>query len=300
MAFPVPTGVPLDSFINAGADTDSLTAKCPMGAKARAPIASVPSTPALPCNSLQNDEAEAYESTHVHSIYDNIAPHFAATRYAPWPRIDSFVHGLPPDSLVADVGCGNGKYLMVAEGAPSSPFIVGTDRCAPLLSIVQKRRLQRGDVAVSDAMHMPIRDGMFDAVLNIAVVHHFVSKERRVRAWMESIRLLRAGGRAILYVWALERPSVPEPRRGNNGKKMLSRRFDSQDMFVPWHMRRRKKGATSDKILGDTEDIYMRYYHVYTKGELEQELAEVPGASIIESYYDHQNWCAIVEKMPAK
>jgi len=37
--------------------------------------------------------------------------------------------------------------------------------------------------------------------------------------------------------------------------------------------------------------VYKRYYHVFKKDELENLLMEIPGIKILESYYDHANWC---------
>jgi SAM-dependent methyltransferase len=233
-------------------------------------------------------------------VYESIAPHFAATRYAPWPKVDEFLASLPANALVCDAGCGNGKYLIAAAAAASGIFSVGTDRCAPLVSIAagQADAAPRCDAAVADVRAQPFRSGTFDAALNIAVVHHLASPERRVAAWEETARLLCEGGRALLYVWALERPeTMPEPRHGNRGRKMLSRRFEAQDMLVPWHLRRRKNGAESDSILGETEEVYMRYYHVYEEGELRRELEQVAGIRVAEVFYDHQNWCAEIEKV---
>ena len=51
------------------------------------------------------------EKQHVYEVYEKIAPHFSNTRYKPWPMIVEFLNSLPDGSLVADVGCGNGKYL---------------------------------------------------------------------------------------------------------------------------------------------------------------------------------------------
>ena len=53
------------------------------------------------------------EKQHVYEVYEKIAPHFSNTRYKPWPKIAEFLNSLEPGSVVADVGCGNGKYLGV-------------------------------------------------------------------------------------------------------------------------------------------------------------------------------------------
>ena len=49
----------------------------------------------------------------MHRVYDAIAPHFSGTRHSPWPRVCHFLSSLPPGAVLADVGCGNGKYLGV-------------------------------------------------------------------------------------------------------------------------------------------------------------------------------------------
>jgi len=69
------------------------------------------------------------EKKHVYEVYDKIAPHFSHTRYKPWPKIETFLNELEPNSLVLDVGCGNGKYL----GVNKNLFMVGTDRSTGLL-----------------------------------------------------------------------------------------------------------------------------------------------------------------------
>lgn len=59
-------------------------------------------------------------------------------------------------------------------------------------------------VLVSDNLSLPFRDESFDAVLSIAVVHHFATTERRVGALRELARVLRIGGRLVISVWAME------------------------------------------------------------------------------------------------
>ncbi|KAJ9504391.1 tRNA methyltransferase, has a role in tRNA modification [Exophiala xenobiotica] len=74
-----------------------------------------------------------YESKHVHQVYEEIATHFSATRYKPWPVVDEFLRGLPTGAVGLDVGCGNGKYLPVNRNV----FIVASDRIEALRAILQ-------------------------------------------------------------------------------------------------------------------------------------------------------------------
>lgn len=61
---------------------------------------------------------------------------------------------------------------------------------------------------------------MLGSVFVILVIHHFSTKQRRIRAIKEMARILLAGGQIMLYVWAMEQKS---------------RRFEKQDVFVPWN-----------------------------------------------------------------
>ncbi|XP_066535566.1 probable tRNA methyltransferase 9B [Hoplias malabaricus] len=153
------------------------------------------------------------EREHVHSVYERIAPFFNDSRYKAWPRVKQFLLDQEPGSIVADVGCGNGKYLHINN----SIFKLGCDVCRPL---VDSAWTQGHEVQLCDGLRLPYRDGCFDAVLSIAVIHHMSTKERRIRALKEMARTLRVGGRIMIYVWAMEQKR---------------RKFEKQDIFVPWN-----------------------------------------------------------------
>lgn len=59
-------------------------------------------------------------------------------------------------------------------------------------------------VMVCDNLALPFKDDCFDAILSVAVVHHFATTERRVNALRELARVLRIGGRMLISVWAME------------------------------------------------------------------------------------------------
>ncbi|KAJ8404713.1 hypothetical protein AAFF_G00335760 [Aldrovandia affinis] len=157
--------------------------------------------------------ASQLEREHVHSVYEKIAPYFNDSRYTAWPRVRQFLLEQEPGSIIADVGCGNGKYLHINEDV----FKLGCDVCRPL---VDTARTAGFEVQVCDGLRLPYRDGCFDAVLSIAVIHHLSTKERRIRAIKEMARTLRVGGRLMIYVWAMEQKR---------------RKFEKQDVFIPWN-----------------------------------------------------------------
>ncbi|XP_036393127.1 probable tRNA methyltransferase 9B [Megalops cyprinoides] len=159
------------------------------------------------------EAASLLEREHVHSVYERIAPYFNDSRYKAWPKVRQFLLEQEPGSIVADVGCGNGKYLNINDDV----FKLGCDVCRPL---VDAARSQGYEVQVCDGLRLPYRDGCFDAVLSIAVIHHLSTKERRIRAIREMARTLRVGGRLMIYVWAMEQKR---------------RKFEKQDVFIPWN-----------------------------------------------------------------
>jgi len=57
---------------------------------------------------------------------------------------------------------------------------------------------------VADSLKLPLRSGHFDAVISIAVVHHFSTVSLRVQAISEMLRILKPGGTLLIYVWAYE------------------------------------------------------------------------------------------------
>jgi alkylated DNA repair protein alkB homolog 8 len=127
-------------------------------------------------------------------------------RFAIWPEVRRFIEGLPAGAVVADVGCGNGKYFALRRDVA----VLGSDRSAGLTAVAMRaaRHAQaRGgncaaDAVTADGMALPYRPGSMDAVLCIAVLHHVSSAARRLR-FLRALRdLLRPGGRAIVTAWA--------------------------------------------------------------------------------------------------
>lgn len=123
------------------------------------------------------------------------------------------------------------------------------------------------DVAIANGLTLPHPGSRFDFAISIAVIHHFSTKDRRVRAIQEILRLLRpqvrgedrsyggknrasvecdgdsedngkaTGGIALFYVWALEQK---ESRRGWDEEH-------EQDVMVPWVMKQKMERKNSNK-----------------------------------------------------
>ncbi|KAK9073005.1 hypothetical protein SSX86_007327 [Deinandra increscens subsp. villosa] len=157
---------------------------------------SSPPNPSPDCSSSVQSTPEI-EKKYVHRVYDAIAPHFSATRFAKWPKVSTFLNNLQPGSIVLDAGCGNGKYL----GLNPNCFFIGCDISAPLIQICSDRG---HEVLVADAVNLPYRSGYGDAAISIAVLHHLSTEHRRKKAIDELVRVVKKGGHVLITVWAVE------------------------------------------------------------------------------------------------
>ncbi|KAA6429599.1 MAG: tRNA methyltransferase 9 [Trebouxia sp. A1-2] len=349
-------------------------------------------------------DLQRMEQEFVHDVYNAIAPHFSSTRFAIWPKVRQFIDKLAPGSLVADVGCGNGKYFLVRQDIA----VLGSDRSSGLAEVAATRLAAgtgaasgssfKADVAVADGMQLPYASHRFDAVLSIAVLHHITTPARRIHMLKELLRILRPAGKALVTVWAthqedmkklakwqpIDRPGshaqdattdhhlegsamsaavttsslispsgVANPSLGTDqadeagaSKQQLAAEVNgsrdaqsgsaqqasvaspsssqdqsaapSNDYFVPWHLPFHRAEAAMQVLKASSQDaqkadpaaagsiridnkknsvVFSRYYHVYEQFELDNLVQQVPGAEVLESFYDKDNWCVVMGKV---
>ena len=238
-------------------------------------------------NQSVSDKPTEIEKKHVYEVYDKISEHFSQTRYKPWPLVSEFLNSLEKNSMVLDVGCGNGKYLSENKNL----VMWGTDRSGNLLSIAKEKNIN-AQCFIADSLKLPIKSESFDAAISIAVIHHFSNELLRIQALKEIFRVIKKNGKVLIYVWAMEQKE---------------KKFKEQDNFVPWHLQKKYENESKVETMENgpniTEDkninckVYQRYYHVFIKGELEDIINKTgDNVEIIKSYFDHANWCCIVQK----
>jgi len=151
----------------------------------------------------------------------------------------------------------------------------------------------------------------------------------------EVARLLRVGGRACIYVWAMEqekgnlkskylRPSKmnsshhtqPEmsPASGDAAGLPVhvnGTAFKAQDLLVPWHLKKiravEQPNQELDALIADSgkdpttdevnnAQILHRYYHTFANSELQKLCEQIADVCVIDSYYDQGNWCTVIER----
>ena len=149
---------------------------------------------------------------------------------------------------------------------------------------------------VADGVRLPYRSNAFDVALNIAVLHHLSTAERRLKCIQETLRILKPGGRALFYAWAKEQKDGAENRSGHQ--------FDASDVLVPFHLREhgphydretaRQCPAHAVRDERKNATVLKRYCHVFAEGELRGLVAGE--ARVDECYYDEGDWAVACTK----
>jgi ubiquinone/menaquinone biosynthesis C-methylase UbiE len=253
-----------------------------------------------------------FEKIHVQDIYNTISKHFSNTRGYGWPQVKDFLIKLPNNSLIGDIGCGNGKYNKYLD---NNKFIIGCDFSSELAEIANKQNNM--ECIIANIIKLPYRDNTFDACINIAVLHHLSSNQRRLEALLEIIRITKKGGQILCCVWAFEKDSD-----------------NLQDRFVKWELQK-KYGLQNTEEIPNTFGIsgiergnvfqrsteisskggscsgvdirtttlplstyhtYQRYYYMFKQNELENIIINTNMCTIEKSFYNHENWVCIFTK----
>ncbi|KFP95991.1 Alkylated DNA repair protein alkB 8, partial [Leptosomus discolor] len=134
---------------------------------------------------------------------------------------------------------------------------VGCDRSKNLVDICGEKNFQ---AFVCDALSVPIRSGSCDACISIAVIHHFSTAERRLATIRELARLLRPGGLALIYVWAMEqeyksqKSKYLKEKNGSKEKEEEIKTGTAQRPLTDQMPDSSKDSACSDRLLSDSKD----------------------------------------------
>lgn len=123
-----------------------------------------------------------------------------------WDRLRAELYGeaftqaaifslLPPEWVVADLGCGSGHASVAL--APHVKTVIGVDQSAAMLKAARKRTasLQNVELRRGALEALPIEDGSVDAALLLLALS-YVPEPPRVA--QELKRILRPGGRAVI------------------------------------------------------------------------------------------------------
>lgn len=205
------------------------------------------------------------ENKYVHNTYQIIAEHFNNSRAYLWKSVKEFIDKVPKNSIILEVGSGNGKNLLRRSDCTN----LAIDLCSEFCKISQKKGI---DSLIANNLSIPYKSNSVNYILSIAVIHHLSSEERRLNAIKELVRVLKPGGRLLIQVWAFEQPDKSRNK------------FTIQDNYVPY--------KSPDKTISEK-----RFYHVFKSKELDNLINKISTVKILESYWEIGNWVIIIEKI---
>ena len=194
------------------------------------------------------------EENNVKNVYEKIAPHFDSTRVYKWSWVNEFLEKLDKNSLVYDIGCGNGRNMNY-----NNLNFIGIDNCENFIKICNKKKL---NVVMSNITEIPFKSNSADAILCIAVLHHLSSNENRIKALLELKRIVKPTGKILLSVWSINQPAKTKKSFNNYGNNI-----------VLWN---------------SYGKIYERYYYIFKLEEIKK-LITLCGLEIVKSEFNCGN-----------
>lgn len=118
---------------------------------------------------------------------------------------------------VLDVGCGTG--IMSAKLAATGRQVLGIDLSPAMVRRAGRKRTAHLDFTIGDAEHLPVKDVVFDALVNLISFHHYPHPER---ALAEFHRVLRPGGRLVLVIFDRNSRYITLAQRVNRWTKPIA------------------------------------------------------------------------------
>lgn len=199
----------------------------------------------------------------VAADYNSISDDFDRTRQTDWKEFESFLSHIKNKDLLADLGCGNGRFYNFIRKKRKIDY-TGIDISENLLKKA-KKQFKIAKFIEGNLLKLPLRTRSTNVALSIASLHHIPSSKLRHKALMETRRILKKNGTLILTVWNLFQPKYKKYIWIARLRHIISLgKYDWRDTFIPW-------GKSGIK----------RYYYAFTESELQKLLKEC-GFKILE------------------
>ena len=206
----------------------------------------------------------------IQQVYEKISLHFSQTRSRIWPQVREFLDSLQDNSLILDVGCGNGKNMYHHNNLKFH----GIDTCNNFLKIINDKILKENinniTLQYGDIRNIPCEDNTYDNFMCIACYHHLDNENDRIKSLNELYRILKKDGTGLITMWAMEQ------------EEDSPFKFTERDTYVEWKCRTDRKK-------------YYRYYRIYEENDFEREVSQT-SFKIINKTFNKGNWNYILLK----
>lgn len=177
----------------------------------------------------------------VQESYDLISSYFSVTRVYIWSWTNDFISKLPNNSIILDIGSGNGR---------NSKFNNHIFFCLDISYNQLNMNCNKKRISIhANMINMPFLNNSFDTILCIASFHHLQTVEERHNCLLEIKRILKSNGKILLSVWSFNQPIKTKRTFKNYG-----------DNIVEWNTNYKNKDGKNI--------IIPRYYYIFTINEI--------------------------------
>ncbi|MFW5846853.1 MAG: class I SAM-dependent methyltransferase [Nanoarchaeota archaeon] len=194
-------------------------------------------------------------------VWNNIAPEWHRHKEKPLKNVKEFLKN--SQGKILDFGSGSGRHLIKFNNKKREYYLV--DFSFEMIKLAEQKSKKLGINAkfkVADLTNLPYENNFFDFSICVSAIHCIPKEKNRKKAISEMYRVLKPSGKAYIGVWNIK-----------------SKRF---------------RNKRPERLIGWTNKG-KRYYHLYTKDEIEKELKEI-GFKILEDKSSEMMINFVVEK----
>ena len=195
------------------------------------------------------------EKKQLKSVYDTIADSWSNVRNKPFRFVVEYSSQVKRKKVL-EIGCGTGSQLFQFA---KNNFVVGLDFSKKMIYHARKyfkKKNVDGYFIVSDALFPAIKNGSFDVVLAIALLHHIPGRENRIKVIKELLRIAKK--EILISVWK-RRFKIAGISLLKSFILSLFKLREYGDVYVPWNYHGKK---------------IKRFYHLYSFSEFINDLKE--------------------------
>ena len=194
------------------------------------------------------------ERLRLRDVYETIADSWSHLRVRPLPEIFEFLNSIKKQGIVLDIGCSNCRNLV--------PFLergfkcVGFDFSKGMIREAKKFLSKRGlsaHLLIADVLNLPFKENVFDYVIFTRVLHHLPTKKLRTETLKEIGKIVKKDGKILITVWRRYFPRFIIDFLSN----IFEKKFEFGDVYKKWTYHGK---------------VYKRFYHLYSKKEIEEEV----------------------------
>ncbi|NMB70255.1 class I SAM-dependent methyltransferase [candidate division WWE3 bacterium] len=223
-------------------------------------------------------ETQKVIDLNVH-FYNTLAGQFARSRVKPWAGWTLLLKYIKASCLIADIGCGDGRFLTFLLNNNINCAYTGYDTSAELINLAKKEHAQANFYTFDVIQNKLPRN--YDVVCAFGLVHHIPNQKALYKTIKNISAVVNKQGLVIITIWKFN----PQKEKTFNIKsRELGISLEKGDFLLDW-------GGTG---------VNLRFCHLYDRTEIENLIKHFERArfSLIDQFdADKENTYLVFKKL---